>query len=199
MTINLTRCVLLATVFAVFAVPKDAAALSLPAFFDVTSGESLAIDFSYSADPFATSGGSDLLLVNGGGLSNNVTNSVISLYHDGNLLGTFTNSQPNTFALFSSPQNTYMTLPSTVVDLSEIFTGGESEIIFQPVSQGSNWSIDYQLDLLGAAKSANVNSLVQPDSLTASIVPSVPVPGTLWLLLSGLGGLSVTRHRIRFG
>ena len=112
--------------------PAVADNISLPASFTALLGQSLVIDFSYSSDPLVASGGSDVLLISGGGVSQDVTNSTVDLYHDGQLLGSFNNSQPNAYAAFRDPQSAFDIQPSEVVNLSPIFTGGESEIVLRP-------------------------------------------------------------------
>ena len=165
---------------------------SLPAYVTVTPGQYLQIDFSFSSDPFSSSGGSIALEVNGGSVSEGASGSTVYLYHDGDLLGTYDSDQQNSYAAFEAEVSGYCCSATLTPELSEVFSGGSSQIDFFPTFDGSqNAFINFQISTLGAVQ---FNApVIQPAYATfsAESTSPVPIPAALLLLLSGLGVLGM--------
>ncbi|MBK8536836.1 MAG: hypothetical protein IPL59_18085 [Candidatus Competibacteraceae bacterium] len=172
---------------------------ALPIYQDVLPREYFAIDFQFTETPFETTGGADILLANGGSVSNGLLGSTVLLFHEGSLVATFNNPMANTFALFKDPASPY-TVWGVPADLTPIFQGGNSRMEFHPIFDPlvDNAFVNYQLVFFGAAQSTGASSfsdtLVVPQIVSANVV-AVPSPSTFALVAIGAFGLALMCKR----
>lgn len=172
---------------------------ALPVYQDVFPGEYFAIDFHFSEVPFESTGGADILLSNGGSVSNGLLGSTVLLFHEGSLISTFNNPMANTFALFKDPTSIY-SVWGTFADLTPIFQGGHSRIEFYPIFDSSvqHAFVNYQLTSFGATQSTSTSSfsdvLITPQIISANVA-LISLPSTLVLIIIGISGL-ILRNRI---
>lgn len=187
------RCLSLFVVTFFFASSSHA----LPIYQNVLPGEYFAIDFRFTEVPFETTGAADILMANGGSVSNGLLGSTVSLFHESHLVATFENPMANTFALFKAPKSSY-TVFGVPANLLPIFQGGNSRMEFHPIFDTSveNAFVNYQLVFFGATQSTSASSLsdtlVTPQIVSASVV-AVPSPSSFALLAIGAIGLVFMR------
>ncbi|MCB1977417.1 MAG: hypothetical protein R3E36_07625 [Nitrosomonas sp.] len=174
---------------------------SLPVYQNVVSGEYFAIDFQFLEVPFESTGDADILLANGGAVSNGLLGSTVLLFHEGILVSTFSNPMANTFALFKDPTSLY-TVWGASVDLTAIFHGGIGRMEFHPIFDPSvkNAFVNYQLTSFGATQSTGM-SIFSDTLVTPQIISSnaalVSLPSSFALIIIGAFGFSFNNIKLR--
>ena len=172
---------------------------ALPVYQDVFPGEYFAIDFQFPEVPFESTGGADILLANGGSVSNGLLGSTVLLFHEGNLISTFNNPMANTFALFKDLTSQY-NVWGTFAELAAIFQGGNSRIEFYPIFDPSveHAFVNYQLTSFGSTQSTGTSTLsdtlITPQIISTNVIP-ISLPSTFVLTIIGIFGMALKSRR----
>lgn len=136
--------------------------VSLPFQVDLFPGQRLIIKFRFPAPPTTPEGPADILMINGGSGSRGLIATQASL-SAGKLIGSYTNTMLNAFAIFTDPSSLY-TIRLNPADLSSLFSDDRVAVLeFQPIFDPNvvDAFVNFQFSFFFAARGVSGDAFVE--------------------------------------
>jgi hypothetical protein len=136
--------------------------MSLPFSVDLFPGQRLIIRFRFPTPPTTPEGPADILLINGGSGVRGLIATQVSL-SAGRLIGSYTNTMGNAFAIFTDPSSLY-TIRLNPADLSSLFSDDREAVLeFQPIVDPNvvDAHANLQFNFFFAARGVSADTFVE--------------------------------------